>query len=85
MGSITVHAQRPDGKQAHFGVPDFWDVKELHHNLEFWWKDFEGEWGSDKSVKGHRDFPMEQDISIELDFGGERCGIEFRGKNPTKK
>lgn len=84
MGSITVHAQRPDGKQAHFGVPDFWDVRELHHNPEFWWKDFEGQWGYDKSVKGHRKFNIEQDIWIKLDFCGKPQRIKFRGKEPDE-
>ena len=85
MGSITVHAQRPDRKQAHFGIPDFWDMKELHHNPEFWWKDFEGRDGNDKGVKGHRKFDIEQDISIELDFCGKLVRIDFRGRRPKEK
>lgn len=85
MGSITVHAQRPDGKQAHFGIPDFWDMKELHHNPEYWWRDFEGKDGSDKGVKGHRKFDIEKDISIELDFCGKPVRIDFRGQKPKER
>ena len=85
MGSITVHAQRPDGREAHFGIPDFWDMKELHHNPEFWWKDFGGRDGSNKGVKGHRKFDIEKDISIELDFCGKPVRIDFRGRRPKER
>lgn len=85
MGSLTVHAQRPDGKQAHFGIPDFWDMRDLHHNLEFWWKDFEGKYSYDKSIKGHRKFAIEQDIYIEIRFDVKTLRIDFRGRRPNEK
>lgn len=85
MGSITVHAQRPDGKQAHFSIADFWDVKEVHHNPEYWWKDFEGENGDDKSVKGHRKFDIKENVTIESKFNDKVAKIVFRGKKPGEK
>jgi len=85
MGSIPVHCQRPDGKQAHFGIVDFWDTKDLHHNLELWWKNFEGENGYDKNVKGHRKFDIKKDVVIESKFKDETVQVEFRGKKPGEK
>jgi len=85
MGSITIHVQRLDGKQAHFSIADFWDTKELHHNLEYWWKDFEGNNGADKKVKGHRKFDIKEDIYVELDFCDESLRISFRGCRPNEK
>jgi len=85
MGSVTVHSQRPDKKQSHFGLADFWDIKELHHNPEFWWKDFDGEWGSDKSVKGHREFDIGQNLRVELTFDDEPISIDFRGRRLDEK
>lgn len=84
-GSITVHSHRPDGKQAHFSIADFWDLEEVHHNPEFWWKDFEGKCGFDKTVKGHRKFDIEKDVVIEAGFNGETVKIKFRGKKPGEK
>lgn len=85
MGSVTVSSQRPDGKQCHFGVADFWDTNELHHNPEFWWKDFDEKFDFDKNIKGHRDFDIEQNFKVELTFDDELVSINFRGRRPDEK
>jgi len=85
MGSVTVHSQRPDGKQAHFGIADFWDIKEAHHNPELWWTDYEGKTDCDKNVKGHRKFDIKENIAIESKFNDETLKIRFRGKRPSEK
>jgi hypothetical protein len=84
MGSITVHSQRPDEKQAHFSIAGFWDIKEIHHNPEYWWKDFEGKNGYDKNVKGHRKFDIKEGVIIESKFNNETVKIKFRGKKPSE-
>ena len=85
MGSLTVHGQMPDGKQCHFGIVDFWDIKEGHHNPEFWWKNFNEEFDYDKNIKGHRDFDIPQNVKVELVFDDEPIDIEFRGRKPNEK
>jgi hypothetical protein len=80
MGSVTIHSTSPDGKQAHFAVADFWDLTEKHHNLEFWWSDFEGKWGYDKDVVGHRVFSVNSDVKMEACLGSDMVDIQFRGK-----
>jgi len=84
MGSVTVHCQRPDDKQSHFGIADFWDLKESHHNPEFWYKDFNGVYGFDKGIAGHRDFDLKQNVRVEMVFDDELIDIDFRGRNQNE-
>jgi len=85
MGSMTVHSQRPDGKQSHFGIADFWDIKESHHNPEYWFKDFDGKFGFDKGVEGHREFDIIQNVKVLAVFNDELIDIDFRGRKPNEK
>jgi len=50
-GSITFVIDRPDGKVARFSIPDFYDLKEQHHNPEFWWSDFDRNFASLKKLR----------------------------------
>lgn len=84
MGSLTLTAYRPDEKQAHFSIAGFWDLKEIHHNPEFWWKDFRGEFDSDKNIKGHRKFDITKNIEIEAEFIDHVIRMTFLGKKTEK-
>ena len=70
---------------GHHLVVDFWDIKEGHHNPEFWWKNFNEEFDYDKNIKGHRDFDIPQNVKVELVFDDEPIDIEFRGRKPNEK
>jgi len=77
-GSITFVIDRPDGKVARFSIPDFYDLKEQHHNPEFWWIGFDGKFGFSKEIKGHTMFPIATHIKAKVTFGADEIVMPFK-------